>query len=206
MYMKKLYLLALSCLLLTQCKKDENVAQDETRPEEEIPAKIDFEKRTVEIMTETAPQAVGTWILQEVHINATKLYGAQPLGIQKDTVFKDFATLKLYPATRARYKPVQAKHPEFEGTITLKNKTYPVYFSLLVNPDYFFRSEGPQAFFLFDFNFPDGTRIPEEEDKLLKDLGVVGDNFSFQLQPKAPLMVWKGLNRGVKEIIFKKVQ
>lgn len=156
-------------------------------------------------MGELAPQVVGRWTLQQVYIKSQSYnYDQKQLKLTRDTVFQNLATLTVRPASRLRISSADPRHPEFEGTIEFRTKTYPVYFYLRANPERLVNAQGPQAFFNFDYAFPNGTRIPEAEETFLDNLGLVGEVFSLETVSKQPKMVWRGLNRGIDKIELQK--
>ncbi len=126
------------------------------------------------------------------------------LGLSSDTVIFDIATLDINRSSKFRSNPPDARHPEFEGVITYKDKVYPVQF-YLIPAARVTTGVGPHAFFLFEYNFPVGMHIPDTEEIFLVDLGLINDNFSLQLMPSKRSMIWKGLNRGINRITLKKM-
>jgi hypothetical protein len=169
------------------------------------PPRIDYDKESIKLMSELTPQVAGTWNLRQVQIKRQSFNGPQAqLGILKDTVFQNLATLVLYPATKSRSIPRDYRYAEFEGTIQYSGKTYPVYFYLVANASWVVKKTGPQAFFLFDYNFSDGWHQTEVEERFLSDLGLVGDNFLLETTINQPRMIWRGLNRGVSQIDLQK--
>lgn len=172
----------------------------------EVSPQFDFHQESTKLMKDLTPQLVGEWKLEQLHINYEdhKIYQNNKLGLSKDTVFKDFATLHIELATNQRNPHTQAEHPEFEGFIQYQEKTYPIYFRLIAGPRVV-NPEGPYAFFLLEYNFPVGTRIPEPEEEFLKDAGFVNDNFSLELVQGRPKMIWRGLNRGISKIELRKL-
>lgn len=188
-----LLLISLS-ILLSQC-----ISENEVTPE-----KVDYDAESIKLMTEIAPQIIGKWDLKQVAINTQSYNGMQRLaGITKDTVFRDFATLDIRKALIPSSSPQDFRHPDFEATIEFRGKSYPASFTLMANGERVIENKGPQAFFLFQFNHPPGSRTPVAEETFLENLGVM-DNYSLELISGQPTMVWKGLNRGVDKIILQR--
>lgn len=171
-----------------------------TQPESAAP-KIDFDKESVKLMSGIAPKLIGKWTMQEVAIRYKKGdYYQNQAQITKDTVLENIATLTINPVSKSRYDPPQAKHPEFEGSIQYGTKTYPIYFSLLASAGRIVNKTGPQASFLFEYNFPIGSHLVEPEEAYLKNVGIVNDNYSVEIVDGQPVMIWRGANRGVDQI------
>lgn len=192
--------LAVISLLFLQCSQDGGSVTPVT------PApQVDYEKVTIKLMDELAPQLLGRWTLRQVDIKVQSYnVNQKKLQLAKDTVLLNLATLTIRSATQLRMSPQDPRHPEFEGTIEFRGKTYPIGFYLLANAERVVSNKGPQAHLLFEYRFPNGTRIPESEETLLNDLGVVGDNFSLEIVPGQSAMTWRGLNRGVDKIDLQK--
>ncbi|GAB3808643.1 hypothetical protein GCM10028819_48130 [Spirosoma humi] len=182
--------IGISSLLLGQC----------TQPES-APPKIDFDKESVKLMSEVAPKLIGQWTMQEVAIRYRKNdYYQSQAQITKDTVLKNIATLTINAVSASRFDPPQAKHPEFEGHIQYGTRTYPIYFYLLASAGRIVNKTGPQASFLFEYNFPNGSHLVEPEEAYLKNVGIVNDNFSVEVIDGQPVMIWRGGNQGVDQI------
>jgi hypothetical protein len=171
-----------------------------TQPESATP-KIDYDKESVRLVSEVAPKLIGQWTLKEVSIRYKKGdYYQSQAQITKDTVFNDLATLTIRSVSKSRFKPVQDKHPEFEGSIRYGTKTYPIYFYLRASDERIVTKTGPQASFLFEYNFPIGARLVEPEEAYLRNIGVVNDTYSVELVDGQPVMIWCGGNRGVNQM------
>jgi hypothetical protein len=175
-------------------------------PNKEVTPTLDYKKEEIKLMEEVALGLVGRWNFREVEVNYQlhKLIQGNRLELSKDTTFKDLATLDIQPASKNRFNPKQPQHPEFEGTLQFQGKTYPVYFYLLAGPRVTSK-EGPHAFFLFDYWFPDGMHIPEAEEIYLQNMGLTGENFSLEILPGQQTMIWKGLNRGINKVNLQKL-
>jgi hypothetical protein len=166
-----------------------------------IPSTINYDESSRQLMKELAPQIVGTWALRQVSINYQKnTYFHEQAKMSKDTTIQNLATLTIVPAAKPRTSPIDTRRGEYDGTIQYAGKSYPVQFDMLANAEWLVNKKGPQTFFLFDFRFPDGMRIPEPEDTYLKNIGLVGDNYSLETTVGQPKMIWRGLNRGVERI------
>ena len=189
-------LLIIIGLLFAQCSH--------TAPE--VVPMIDYKNKSITLMEKLAPQLVGKWQFRQVVVNyqTHKSIQGNRLGLSKDTVFRDLATLEIYPAAKLRILPVQPEHPQFEGTLQFRGKTYPVYFYLLAGPRVM-TQQGPHATFFFTYNFSEPMRIPEKEEILLETIGLMGENFSLEMHPRRQHMFWKGYNRGISEILLQKL-
>jgi hypothetical protein len=186
-----LYLLPVS-LLFSQCSKDK---QEDAAPI------INYDQASIALMEKLAPQVVGDWELRQVNVKIqSHNWGQKQLGLTRDTVFQNLATMTIRTAAVPRANPRDARYPDFEGSITYKSKTYPIYFKLMANAEYIIRDQGPQAFFLLEYNFPVGTRLREPQEIFLDNLGLTGDNYSLELVAGQLRMTWRGLNRGVEKI------
>lgn len=124
--------------------------------------------------------------------------------VTKNTVFQDFAVLILAPAVASRYTPRDPQYGEFEGTLQYGSKVFPVYFALRITPEHASTRQGPQAIFSPGLNRPAGSYPLDVDQQFLTDLGVLQDNFYLEATPGQPLMVWRGLNRGVDRIELQK--
>jgi hypothetical protein len=175
-------------------------------PDKEVTPAFDYKKEEIKLMEEVALGLVGRWSFREVEVTYSvhKSMQGNRLGLSKDTTFRNLATLEIQPASIIRNTPKQPQYPEFEGTIQFRGKTYPIYFYLLPGPRVTSK-EGPHAFFLFNYWFPDGMRIPEAEEIYLQNLGLAGENFSLEILPGQQTMIWKGLNRGINKIDLQKL-
>lgn len=189
-----LSLVLLFGLLCVQCSNKADVAP-----------KVDYDQVSRDLMQAIAPQLVGTWTMRQVHVTYQRgnYYQAQ-IPITADTLLRDFATLTLQPAATPRLSPEQAQYPEFEGTLSFRNKSYPIYLQLRANPERVVQQQGPQAFFMFETNFPVGSRMMDPEERFLRNLGLLYDNYSLAFTEGQPTMVWQGLNRGVDRVELRK--
>jgi hypothetical protein len=185
-----LFITGIISLLFGQC----------TQPESATP-RIDYDKESVKLMSEVAPKLIGQWTLQEVAIKYKKGdYYQSQAQITKDTVLTNVATLTIRNVSKSRFDPPQAKHPEFEGSIQYGTRTYPIYFYLLASTERIVNKTGPQASFLFEYNFPNGSRLVEPEEAYLRNVGLINDNYSVELVDGQPAMIWRGGNRGVNQM------
>ncbi|GAB3750550.1 hypothetical protein GCM10028817_12000 [Spirosoma pomorum] len=158
-------------------------------------------------MTKLSPQLVGEWMITETQISVTPAsrYGLWEAKITKDTILQNIAKLVIRPAANPRNIAVQARYPEFDGTIQYKNKTYPIYFYLITHPERLTQNTGPQAFFSLQYDFPSGSSHPTEpEESYLQNIGLIGDNFYLSIQDGQSEMIWQGLNRGIKQATLRK--
>lgn len=166
----------------------------------QTPVKVDYDQASSQLMHELAPQIVGRWNLRQVQIKYKNENGQRELKITRDTTFQNLATLTIIPAKIPRSSPIDTRRGEYDGTISYGGKTYPISFDMLANAEWIVAKKGPQTFFLFQYHFPNGSRIPEPEENFLQNLGVVGDNFTLELTTDPNMMIWRGLNRGVERI------
>ncbi|ARK08955.1 hypothetical protein [Fibrivirga algicola] len=187
------FVIALNTILFGQC----------TKPESATP-RVDYDKESIKLMSEVAPQISGQWTMQEVAISHKKGdYYQQQAQITKDTVLKDIATLTIKPVSNSRFSPRQAQHPEFEGNIQYGGKTYPIYFFLTASAGRIDKKTGPQASILFEYSFPSGSRLIEAEESYLKNAGIVNTNYSVEVVDSQPAMIWRG-GKGVDQIRLEK--
>ena len=164
--------------------------------------KVDYDQKSAEIVQAVSPSLVGDWTLRRVHITAQPYNsGQRELGIVRDTTFENFATLSIQAAPSGRSIP-DLRYAKFTGLLHYRTKTYPVQFELSASPQRLFYDKGPQAVFLFEYNFPVGSHPTEPEEQLLQyNLGLIGDNFTVEVLPGQPnAMTWRGLNRGIDKI------
>ncbi|GAB3899012.1 hypothetical protein GCM10028825_48690 [Spirosoma agri] len=164
---------------------------------------IDYDQRAAQLMTDLKPQLVGTWKLRQVHVSPNGPNRINRLNLSKDSTFQDVALLTIVPAASPRQTPVDARYSDYDGTLQYKTKTYPVQFNTWPGPRVYSPSQqGPQAFLLFSFHFPNGTRFPEAEETFLENLGLINETFSLETTAGQPTMQWVGLNRGIQRIDF----
>lgn len=179
-------------LLFSQCTKD--------KQEDAAPA-INYDQASIALMEKLVPQVTGNWELRQVSVKIqSHNWGQKQIGLTRDTTFQNLATMTIRKAAVPRSNPPDARHPDLEGSITYKGKTYPIYFRLMANVERVYNDQGPQAFFLLEYNFPVGIRVPEQEERFLDDLGLIGDNHSLEIVEGQPRMTWRGLSRGVEKI------
>jgi hypothetical protein len=171
-----------------------------TKKTPDVAPKVDYDRKSAEIMQAVSPAVVGDWALRRVYVKAQGYNTGQgELGIVSDTVLQDFATLSIQPAL-SRYPSGDPRYPNFTGFLRYKTKTYPVQFELMASPERLVHDRGPQALFLLDYNFPAGSRPTEPEEQFLNHLGFMQENFSLEIVPGQPNMTWRGFNRGIDKI------
>lgn len=190
------YLLFLIGLLLFQCTKVSEVTPAAT--------KIDYDKRSIQIMQEVSPSLLGDWKIRRLAIKAQPYQvGQRELKIVRDTVFQDFATLSIRQGPSRRSIP-DPRYANFEGFLRFRTKTYPVQFELMASPNRIVDNTGPQAIFLLDYNFPPGSHPTEPEEMFLQYIGFMQENFSLEIAAGQPTMIWRGSNRGIDKIELQK--
>lgn len=195
--MKNLFLFFLitAGLFCGQCTRHDTVTP---KP---VASKIDYDQVSIQLMQNLAPQIVGTWVLQKVHVkHDPKLYVREKVKLTKDSTFLNLAVLTIQLATVPRSIPRDYRRGEFDGTLEYGGKTYPVQFDLRADHGWLVNKKGPQGIFLFQYHFPNGSHIVEPEEAFLKDLGLIDDNFSLEVSAGKPAMIWRGFNRGVEQI------
>jgi len=152
-------------------------------------------------MQTVAPQIVGTWTLRQVQVSFQPYNPHHALlPLRGDTLFQNLATLTLAAAKTPRNAQADARYPEFEGQLHFRGQDYPVYLQLLAYPDQVVNHQGPQAHFLFETNYPVGSRQRDAGEEWLTNLGLLYDNYTLELVATKPLMHWRGLGRGVSRI------
>lgn len=186
-------LVTLCSLLFSQCASKEDVK----------PA-LDYDQASQALMQEVAPQVVGTWKLRQVHVSYKRGPAHASVPLTRDTLFQEFATLLIERATTPRNSPEHPLYPEFRGALTFRGKVLPVFFQLIANPEQVVKQQGPHAFFLFQTDFQIGSRVSWPEENFMENLGLLGENFSLEITPNRPTMVWRGLSRGVDRIELQK--
>jgi hypothetical protein len=164
----------------------------------EVP-KINYDQASIDLMAELTPQLVGTWNLRQVNLKYHSYNHQSEIGIRKDTTFQNFGTLTVARSTQ-QFDPRKA---EFEGTIQFDRKTYPVKFYLVPYLGYLDKRKGPQAFFMFQYNFKVHETIGPDIH-YLEYLGLVNDNFDMEILPGQKKMLWRGMNRGLERIELEK--
>ena len=56
---------------------------------------------------------------------------------------------------------------------------------------------------LLEWQFPTGSHVWKSEELFFRDLRLVGENYSIEVENGK--MLWKGLNRDIKQIQMKKI-
>lgn len=198
--MKKITII-LSAMLLAglfflQCKnRNGDIGPGIDRPG---PEQIDKEKVAVRIMDTLSTRLKGRWNLVRVEFD---IRHTAPTGsVRNDTTFLDFAMLDIHSISREE----DLRYPVCSGNIVFRNQTWPVIFRLMPAAERIFQNTGPEAFTLLDWHFPSGQHEWKSEELFFRDLTLVGDNYSVQLNPDRS-MTWKGLNHDVKEIFLRKL-
>ncbi|MCF0050581.1 hypothetical protein LXM25_10955 [Dyadobacter sp. LJ53] len=196
--MKKSYtslalLMMLSAAML-QCKTKSEIEPDPALRYE----RIDFDKGAIQIMDTLVDQLYGEWNLREVEFD---IKYSNPMGsVKRDTVFKDFAVLDIKNISREE----DQRHPVCKGELSLRGKVWPVAFRLWASPERIAEKTGPQAFTLFETNFPNGSRPWQDDEIFFRDLGLTGENYAIEVDVRNKNMIWKGLNRDIKQILLQK--
>lgn len=163
--------------------------------------KLDYDQASRALMQTVAPQVVGTWTLRQVQVSFQPYNPHHALlPLRGDTLFQNLATLTLAVAKTPRNAPADARYPEFEGQLRFRGQDYPIYLQLLASADQVVNHQGPQAHFLFETNYPVGSRQRDAGEEWLTNLGLLDDNYTLELVAGQPLMHWRGLNRGVSRI------
>lgn len=167
--------------------------------------KPDYDQIAAQVMADLKPQLIGTWKLRQVRVSPNGLNRLNRLNLTKDSTFQDLTILTIVPAAEPRMTPTDPKRGEYDGIIQYKNKTYPIQFDMwpgtrVYSPTH----QGPQAFLLFSYRFPDGLRYPEAEETFLEKLGLINENFSLETTAGQPTMKWVGLSREIQQIDFVK--
>ena len=189
-----LLLLASGLLTLPQCAKSPDPV-----PAPALAPKPDYDRESARIIQALRPVVAGDWVLRRVFIKAQAgHYGQAKLGIRRDTVFQDLATLTLQPPPAG--SAVSDPRSPIVGSLRFRSKTYPVRLELLAAPERVVNNKGPQVFFLLQTNFPIGSRPTESEEQFLDYLGLLSENFSLEVTDEQPGMTWRGLNRGIEKI------
>lgn len=184
------YLIILTSFLCSYCTSDSS-----------LKPKVDFDQASINLMSELAPQLIGTWKMRRVYIKyQPDNYRQKQINLTRDTTFQEFATLIIQPASPTRTSPKDLRRGEYNGTIQFRNKAYPIQFDLLANSEWIVDKKGPQASFSFSYNFPVGSRLTEPEEDFLNNVGLIDDNFSLELIEGQRTMIWRGYNRGVDRI------
>lgn len=167
--------------------------------------KPDYDQLAAQVMTELKPQLVGTWTFRQVWVSPNGLNRLNRLNLSKDSTFQDLAVLTIVPAAKPRMTPADPKRSEYDGTIQYKNRIYPIQFDMWAGPRvYSPTQQGPQAFLLFSYRFPDSSHRAEPEEIFLEKLGLIDENFSLETTAGQPTMRWVGLGREIQQIDFVK--
>lgn len=178
------------CVALVQCTGKREIEPDTYERFE----RIDFDKGAVQIMDTLVGDLYGRWIMQEVEFD---IKYASPMGsVKKDTIFKDFAELEIRNISREEDR----RNPVCKGELLLQGKVWPVAFRLHAAAERIVDKTGPQAFTLFETNFPNGSRPWQDDELFFRDLRLTGENYSIQIDYKNQSMIWKGLNGDLKQI------
>jgi hypothetical protein len=176
-----------------------------TNRDEVTPEKIDYDEESAKLMKEVAPQVLGQWNLQQVHIKIQKKneYHQSKLRLTRDTVFQNLGTLEIRRAAVPAFSSDDVRYPAFDGTLHFRGKALPVRLEMRAHHDRVVEKIGPQALFSLQYSFGVSSRSPQPEDMFLDDLGLIHDNYSLELVTGQP-MIWRGLNRGVEKIILQR--
>ncbi|MDQ6480591.1 hypothetical protein [Dyadobacter sp. LHD-138] len=159
---------------------------------------MDFDKGTVQIMDSLVSRMYGRWNLREVEFD---IKYSNPTGsVKRDTIFKDFAKLQINSISREE----DSRYPVCKGELFLQGKTWPVTFRMMASAERIVKKTGPQAFTLFETNFPTGSRPWKDDEIFFRDLGLTGENYSIEIDYSNNRMLWKGLNRDIKQIFLEK--
>lgn len=177
-----------------QCKN----RNSEIGPDVERTRPVDKDKIAIRIMDTMSAQLKGRWNLARVEFD---MRTPLPTGsVRKDTTYLNFATLEIHSVSREK----DLRYPVCNGNIFFRDQTWPVAFRLMPAAERIFQNTGPEAFTLLDWHFSSGPHEWKPEEVFFRDLTLVGDNYSIQLNPDGS-MTWKGLNRDVKEILLRKL-
>ncbi|MCF2505677.1 hypothetical protein L0663_19945 [Dyadobacter sp. CY107] len=183
-------LLMMFSVSLLQCRIKDQIEPD---PDERF-EHVDFDKGAIQIMDTLVDHLYGRWKMQEVEF---VIKYANPTGsVKKDTIFKDFAELEIKNISRDE----DPRNPVCSGELLLQGKVWPVAFRLNAAAERIVDRTGPQAFTLFETNFPNGSRPWKDDELFFRDLGLTGENYSIEIDYKSQSMIWKGLNRDIKHI------
>ena len=174
-------MLTLTGSILTQCK-----SHKEVEPLEPEISKIDFDIGAVRIMDQLASQLKGKWNIQQIEFDIK--YPNPSGSVKTDTTFTDFAVLEIQSISRNE----DLRYPICKGEITHLNQSWTVVFRLIASPEQIVEKKGPQAFILLEWQFPTGSHVWKSEELFFRDLGLVGENYSIEVE--IGKMLWKGLN------------
>ena len=194
--MKNQYVFVVAILLLgsflVQCK-----SKTDLQPERE---RIDFNKGGIQLMDTLVPKIHGKWNLSQVEFKIR--YQPATGSVKKDTIFKNFATLEITNISRSE----DQRYPLCDGRLVLDGKVWNMQFRLWPAAERVAEQTGPQAFTLFEWHFPTGTHVWQEDELFFRDLQLAGENYAIHYDYRNNTMIWKGLNRDVKEIKLVKMQ
>lgn len=183
-----------SLYVLTGCKDDKTVM-----PDDHLTSHIDKEQVNTKLMNDLVPQLRGKWLIKQLKVKPRNDTFHREIGIKKDTVLTDFAKLTLAPSTVQYFQT----STQYEGHIEFAGKTYPIRFELRATANWIFSNETPQAFFLLEYNFPKGyLAVTEKEQYYLQQVGLLLDNFTLETTIGQPQMTWRGLNRGIDQVVL----
>ncbi|PQA56846.1 hypothetical protein [Siphonobacter curvatus] len=186
----------LSLFVLTSCKDDKPVV-----PDDYLTSHIDKDQVSTKLMNDLVPQLRGKWLIKQLKVKPRNDTFHSEIGIKKDTVLTDFAKLTLAPSTVQYFQT----STQYEGHIEFAGKTYPIRFELRATSNWIFSNEIPQAFFLLEYNFPDGySAVTTKEQYYLQQIGLLLDNFTLETTIGQTQMTWRGLNRGIDQVILVK--
>ncbi|KQS27973.1 hypothetical protein [Dyadobacter sp. Leaf189] len=176
--------------LVAGCRLEKEI--DPERPE-----KFDLQAAEVQLMDTVTENITGEWKLSSVEYD---IKYTNPNGsVKKDTIFTDFATLDIQYVSREE----SLRYPTVKGELQFGEKTYPVRFGMIANGERLVKKTGPQAFMLLEYAFP-GPHVWQNDEIFFRDSGLINENYSILIAPDSRTMVWKGLNRDIKQIIFKR--
>ncbi|EOR96353.1 hypothetical protein ADIARSV_0458 [Arcticibacter svalbardensis MN12-7] len=187
-------LVFVSCLTLLACKKKEDVvlAIDE----------LDYNEESIKLMDSIRPNFLGTWNMKEIKVKAFAPFTTE-IGIYKDTILNDLAVLELTGVDNYSQQYYNENN-DITGVLKFRNKIFPVGFTMRSSGERILKKIGPQAFALFEYRFPVGSHPSTIEEDYLGNLSLLAEVYSMEMSPDGKTMVWKGLNRAIKEIQFVK--
>ncbi len=113
----------LVCFGFIACQSNEPIAPQE-----------DYEVREIEIIDSTVNGLLGIWAIRTVNINFERGWSLSEVGITKDTILEDLASLEIYALTY-RSSPVQRKNPTMLATLVFGKQRIPVSFNLSATGD-----------------------------------------------------------------------
>lgn len=190
-----LFSMFITVLILSACNKKNDLPV--TEPEQ----KIDFNTASISLMDSIRPKLFGSWVIKQLDVTPFPS-STNEIGIFKDTTIYNFATLNINSINNSSY--YNQVHNDVTGSINFRSKTYPVGFTLFAASNRIYDKIGPQFFSLFEYRFQSGSHTTEYEESYLQYITLVGENFSIEISQDGNKMIWKGLNRGIKNIQFVK--